>query len=141
MLKENVNEITSNKDVFKLAIKIFYAKGIRLSMKDKTFNEAMRLIWGEPPLSNHEPFKMVFTSTGKVLFMDKNAFHSYLSGNITQQELIELTECDELYRNTQEIMGLDKGHLWKASKNVLTLVDDDDYIETKLDLTLFEIAE
>ena len=73
--------------------------------------------------------------------MDKNAFHAYLSGNISQQELIELTECDELYRNTDEILGLDKGHLWKASKNVLTLVSDDDYIETKLDLTLFEIAE
>lgn len=123
-----------------LAIKIFYAKGIRLSMKDKTFNEAMNLIWGEPPFCEHEPLKMVFTSTGKILFMDKNAFHAYLSGNITQQELIELTECDELYRNTDEVLGWDKGHLWKASKNVLTLVSDDDYIETKLDLTLFEIA-
>lgn len=122
-------------------IKIFYAKGIRVSMKDKTFNQAMKLIWGEPPFCNYDPLKMVFTSTGKVLFMDKNAFHAYISGNITQQELIELTECDELYRNTQEVLGLDKGHLWKASQNILTLVSDDDYIQTNLDLTLFEVVE
>ncbi|MBX9886705.1 MAG: hypothetical protein K2Y30_02070 [Flavobacteriaceae bacterium] len=122
-------------------IKIFYAKGIRVSMKDKTFNQAMKLIWGEPPFCNYDPLKMVFISTGKVLFMDKNAFHAYISGNITQQELIELTECDELYRNTHEVLGLDKGHLWKASQNILTLVSDDDYIETNLNLTLFEVVE
>ena len=84
---------------------------------------------------------MVFTSTGKVLFMDKNAFHAYISGNINQQELIELTECDELYRNTDDVEGLDKGHLWKASQNILTLVSDDDYIQTVLELTLFEVVE
>jgi hypothetical protein len=124
-----------------LRIKIFYAKGIRVSMKDKTFNQAMQLIWGETPFCNYDPLKMVFTSTGKILFMDKNAFHAYISDNITQQELIELTECDELYRNTQDVEGLDKGYLWKASQNILTLVSDDDYIQTKLDLTLFEVVE
>lgn len=124
-----------------LRLKIFYAKGIRVSMKDKTFNQAMKLIWGQPPFCDYDPLKMVFTSTGKVLFMDKNAFHAYISGNITQQELIELTECDELYRNSQEVLGWEKGHLWKASQNILTLVSDDDYIQTKLDLTLFEVVE
>ena len=122
-------------------LKIFYAKGIRVSMKDKTFNQAMQLIWGDPPFCEHEPLKMVFTSTGKVLFMDRNAFHSYLSGNLSMQELVELTECDELYRNTQEVSGVEKGHLWKASLSVLTLIDDDTFVETKLDLTLFEIVE
>ena len=140
MSKENVNESTSCKSVFPV-LKIFYPKGIRLSMKDKTFNQAMKLIWGEPPYCEHDPLKMVFTSTGKVLFMDKNAFHAYLSGNITQAELIELTECDELYRNTQEVIDIEPGHLWKASNNILTLVSDDDYIQTTLDLTLFEIVE
>ena len=79
-----------------VAVKIFYAKGIRVSMKTKTFKEVVECLFGDSPFSKYEPLKMVFTSTGKVLFMDKNAFHQYLSGNITQQELVELTECDEL---------------------------------------------
>lgn len=126
-------------------VKIIYAKGIRLSMKKKTFREAMEFIWKSPAFSDYEPLKMVFTSTGKVLFMDKNAFHSYLSGNISQQELIELTECDELYRNKVDIehngYEIEAGHLWKASLNVLTLIDDDNHVETKLDVTKFEIVE
>lgn len=124
-----------------MAVKIFYAKGIRVSMKNKTFKEVVESLFGNSPFSKFDPLKMVFTSTGKVLFMDKNAFHSYLSGNLSMQELIELTECDELYRNTQDVLGFDAGHLWKASLNVLTLIDDDTHIQTKLDLTLFEIAE
>ncbi|MFA9191159.1 hypothetical protein AAGV28_07220 [Flavobacterium sp. FZUC8N2.13] len=110
-------------------------------MKNRTFKEAMHLIWDSPAFCEHEPLKMVFTSTGKVLFMDKNAFNSYLSGNISMQELVELTECDELYRNTQDVLGVETGHLWKASLNVLTLISDDDFVETKLDLKVFEIVE
>lgn len=124
-----------------VAIKIFYAKGIRVSLRNRTFTEAMQLIWKSPAFCDYEPLKMVFTSTGKVLFMDKNAFHAFLSGDISQQELIELTECDELYRNTQEVGNVEKGHLWKASLNVLTLISEDDFVETKLDLKIFEIAE
>jgi hypothetical protein len=122
-------------------IKVFYAKGIRVSMKNRTFKQAMQMIWGAEPFCHHYPLKMVLTATGKVLFMDQNAFLAYLSGQITQQELIELTECDELYRNTREVLGIERGHLWKASLNVLTLVSDDDYIETKLDLKLFQVVE
>jgi hypothetical protein len=110
-------------------------------MKNRTFKQVMQLVFHEHPFCNYDPLKMVFTATGKVLFMDKNAFYAYLHGTITQQELIELTECDELYRNTTDIDDIDKGHLWKASKNILTLISDDDYIEHKLDLTLFEVVE
>ncbi|OYX86819.1 MAG: hypothetical protein B7Y83_00330 [Flavobacteriales bacterium 32-34-25] len=122
-------------------VKIFYAKGIRVAMKTKTFKEVVECLFGDSPFSKYEPLKMVFTSTGKVLFMDKNAFNSYLSGNISMQELVELTECDELYRNTQDVLGVEKGHLWKASLNVLTLISDDEFVETKLDLKVFEIVE
>ena len=124
-----------------VAVKIFYAKGIRVSMKNRTFKEAMHLIWDSPAFCEYEPLKMVFTSTGKILFMDKNAFNSYLSGTITMQELVELTECEELYRNTQDVQGIETGHLWKATLNVLTLISDDEFVQTKLDLTLFEVVE
>lgn len=124
-----------------VAVKIFYAKGIRVSMKNRTFKEVVECLFGDSPFSKYEPLKMVFTSTGKVLFMDKNAFNSYLSGTISMQELIELTECDELYRNTQDVQGVETGHLWKATLNVLTLISDDEFVQTKLDLTLFEVVE
>lgn len=129
-----------------VAIKVFYAKGIRVSMKNKTFREAMQLIWGNPPFCEYEPLKMVFTSTGKVLFMDKNAFHAFLSGDITQQELVELTQCDELYRNTKDFQGegdftIDAGHLWKLENKTLVLIDDDNVFTTKYEISIFEIAE
>jgi hypothetical protein len=115
-------------------------------MKNKTFKEAMHLIWDNPTFKDYEPMKMVFTSIGKVLFMDKQAFHSYLNGNISMQELIDLTECDELYRNKKDFIHdggliIDEGHLWKASGQVLTLIDDDNDLQERLDCTMFEIVE
>lgn len=128
-----------------VAIKVFYAKGIRVSMKNRSFNEAMHLIWDSPAFKDYEPMKMVFTSTGKVLFMDAAAFKSYLAGAITMQELVELTECDELYRNKVDFVNaefsIDAGSLWKASGTTLTLIDDDTYVTTHLDITIFEVVE
>lgn len=130
----------------KVSLKVFYAKGIRVSLKDKTFKEAMQLIWNSPAFCDYEPLKMVFTTTGKVLFMDRNAFHAYLEGGLTMAELIELTECDELYRNKKDFIFedgfvVDAGSLWKAHRKELTLIDDDNNYQTALDLTIFEIAE
>ena len=128
-----------------VSVKVFYAKGIRVSMKNKTFKEAMHLIWDSPAFKDYDPMKMVFTSTGKVLFMDKQAFHSYLNGGITMQELIELTECDELYRNkvdfVSDFIPIDSGSLWKSSGKTLRLIDEDNFVTTELDLTIFEIVE
>lgn len=129
-----------------LSVKIFYAKGIRVSLKNRTFKEAMILIWQSPAFSDYEPLKMVFTSTGKTLYMDKQAFHSFLNSNITQQELIERTQCDDVYRNTKELLTddgvtIDHGSLWKANHKELTLIDDDNYVTAQLNKLLFEIAE
>jgi hypothetical protein len=126
-------------------VKIFYAKGIRVSITNKTFQEAMILIWKSPAFSDYEPLKIVFTSTGKTLYADKAYFHSYLDGNINLQELIELTQCDELFRNTKELLTddnitIDQGSLWKANDKELTLIDDDNHITAKLNKLLFEIA-
>lgn len=129
-----------------LSVKIFYAKGIRVSMKNKSFQEAMILIWKSPAFSDYEPLKIVFESTGKTLYADKAAFTSFLNGNITMPELIELTQCDEVYRNTNDIstddgFTVDQGSLWKASAKELTLIDDDHHVTAQLNKLLFEIAE
>ena len=129
-----------------ISVKVFYAKGIRLSLKNRTFNEAMIFIWQSPAFKDYEPLKIVFTSTGKTLYADKAYFHSFLENNISMQELIELTQCDELYRNTNDIttddgFTVDKGSLWKATDKELTLIDDDNHVTAKLNKLLFEIAE
>jgi hypothetical protein len=136
-----------NKDMSNaISVKIFYAKGIRVSLKNKTFKEAMILIWQSPAFSDFEPLKIVFRSTGKTLYADKPAFHSFLDGFLTQQELIELTQCDDLYRNTNDILTddhfiIDKGYLWKANGKEVTLIDDDNYATAQLNKLLFEIVE
>lgn len=125
--------------------KIYYAKGIRLTLQHKTFSQAMQMIFINRIAGDAQPLKLVFTSTGKMLYMDENAFHAYLRGDITQGELIELTEMDELYRNTADIYAgstiVESGHLWKLQKSTLTLVDDDQHITHELDLSVFEIVE
>ena len=129
-----------------ISVKVFYAKGIRLSLKNRTFNEAMIFIWQSPAFKDYEPLKIVFTSTGKTLYADKAYFHSFLENNISMQELIELTQCDELYRNTNDIttddgFTVDKGYLWKAKGKEVILIDDDNHVTAKLNKLLFEIAD
>lgn len=125
--------------------RIIYPKGLRLSLKDKTFKEAMEMVWLSDIANNQEPLKMIFTSTGKMLYMDKNAFHTYLRGELTMPELVELTEIDELYRNKVDVISVehiqvDAGSLWKLRQQTLFLVDDDQQATHKLDVAIFEIA-
>lgn len=108
--------------------------------------EAMIFIWQSPAFKDYDPLKIVFTSTGKTLYADKGYFHSFLDNNISMEELIELTQCDELYRNTNDILTddhfiIDKGYLWKAHGKEVTLIDEENYATAKLNKLLFEIAE
>lgn len=128
-----------------LNLKIFYGKGISLSIKNKSFREAIEMVYLSREFSQYEPLKLTFVSTGKTLFMDKEYFNSYLVQNITQLELIELTECDDLYRNNEDItiekQIIDAGSLWKSKKNQVFLISSDDWVETDLDLKLFKVVE
>jgi len=126
--------------------RIIYPKGLRLSLKDKTFKEAMEMVWLSDIGTHKEPLKMIFTSTGKMLYMDKNAFHAYLRGELTMPELIELTEIDELYSNKVDVISnerirIDAGSLWKLRQQTLILIDDDHQVTHKLNLDIFEIVE
>lgn len=126
-------------------VKIYYAKNIQLVIQDKTFSQAMEMVWKGAPFAEYEPLKMVILNTGQMLYMDKNAFSAYLAGDITQSELVKLTQCEELYRNkveitTEDYYTVDAGNLWKLSNKRLTLVDSDYHITTELDLHVFEIA-
>lgn len=129
-----------------VSVKVYYAKGIRVSLKNKSFKEAMMLIWQSPTFSDFEPLKIVFTSTGKTLYADKAKFMAFVDGEISQQELIESTACDDVYRNTDDVLTddhfiIEKGHLWKAHGKEVTLIDEDNYYTAQLNKLLFEIAE
>lgn len=126
-------------------VKIYYGKGISLSIKNRTFREAMEMVWRSKEFSDHEPLKLKFESTGKTLYMDKDYFISYLDHNRTLEELIELTECQELYRNIEDVViekqTIDAGSLWKLIQDQIYLIDSNDWVNTKFDQSLFKPIE
>jgi hypothetical protein len=147
--QENKTQTSNSENELKtppINVKVFYAKGILVHIKNKSFKEAMNLIWVSPAFSDYEPMKVQFTSTGKILYADRQAFLHYLEGKFNLEALIQHTQCDELYRNkrdflTESAIVIDAGSLWKAKRNELTLIDDDNIYTTDIDLTEFEIAE
>lgn len=129
-----------------MSFKVIYPKGIRLIISNKTFREAMEMVWLSNIANHLEPLKMILSDTGKMLYMDKNLHRSFLCGDITQKELIELTEIDELYRNRIEIISneqitVDAGSLWKCKDQTLILIDDDQNVTYNLNFDTFEQAE
>lgn len=104
------------------------------------------MVWRGSAFEKYEPLKLMFESTKKMLFMDRQLFNSYLDGNIELKELIEGTQCDELYRNISEVFIaqekklVETGNLWKLQNKELILVDDDQFIKFKFDSSKFEIV-
>lgn len=129
-----------------ISVKVYYAKSKTLTSKNRTFKEAMILVWQSEDFKDYDPLKIVFTSTGKTLYADKEAFLHYLNGDFNLEALIQHTQCDELYRNTVDFKAdesneiIEKGSLWKSINKKLTLIDNDNHVETMLS-SVFEIAE
>jgi hypothetical protein len=124
------------------AIEFIYPTGAKLSLNDKSFREAIKFVLNGQFIKN-TPIKVVFPTTKKVLYFDDDYFRSYIQENITQEELIELTQCDGLYRNKaylnlQGYGSIDAGALWKSQKGELFLIDRDDLVSTKYDVDLFQ---
>jgi hypothetical protein len=142
MRNQEKKETLSSNNV---SVKVYYAKGITLILKNRSFHEAMVFIWKSPAFKDYDPIKMVFISTGKTLYMDKQAFMDYLDGKFNQQALIEFTQCDELYRNINDFKAddsnfiVESGSLWKLQGKKLTLIDDDNHVETLIS-SFFEIS-
>lgn len=128
-----------------IEVKVYYAKDIRVILQGRTFKEAMELIWTAEPFAKYTPLKMVFTATGQVFFLDPLAHSKYAKGEITQEELLRLTGCDDIYRNKVEVRTPDfytvpKGKIWLSKKKTLHLANHPN-ITTPLDLEVFELVE
>lgn len=126
------------------AIEYIYANGEKLTVTNKSFTESVKMVLNGAFIKRGTPIKVYFPSTKKTLYFDDDYFRSYIQGNIDQAELIELTECDGLFRNKLEIdtkkyLEIEYGSLWKKQGNHLILIDKDDYINVDAtDMKWFE---
>lgn len=124
------------------AIEFIYPTGAKLSLNDKSFREAVKFVLNGQFIKN-TPIKVVFPTTKKILYFDDDYFRSFIQENINQEELIELTQCDGLYRNKGHIYvhpygSIEQGSLWKFQNGELYLIDKDDMVITKLDEDSFQ---
>lgn len=84
------------------------------------------------------------TQSGSLFCYDENIISYFVnSEEMSLSELLENSGCKALYRNRHEIVTddrftIDIGYLWKQINNHLILVNDDVYVESELDDTLFE---
>ena len=130
-----------------LSCTVYYPEGGRLKVTNRSLKEIISLIClNEIVILKKEPLKLVFQETGKTLYCDKQTFECYLNGEINEKELIEQTECDELYRNIYEVETkdgtvIDPDSLWKCKNRILTLIDDDFHASFILNEMEFCIAE
>lgn len=111
---------------------VVYPGGVTLTLTEKTFEEMVRFIHEKPSIKDHEPMYVYFPAPQKHLVYDKNLFEAYLKAELKQEELIERTECDGLYRNKYHMQSehgdtIEPGCLWKRKGLDMMLVNDEDF--------------
>lgn len=113
--------------------KVFYPNDISLTVKNKPCKEAIKLAWDFVSCKEDEPIKFKFLSTNKVLYAHKESFMAYLNDALSLEELILATQCDDVYRNNQEILYdgaiIEEGFLWLRHQNKMVMVDDDHFFD------------
>ena len=109
-----------------------YTDAVTLKTTTKTFREAIAFVMNVPRFASNPPMKLVIVSTQKTLHFDEDKFQAFLDGDLSQENLFTLTECDDLFRNKVDLVcggiEVDKSSLWKLVKNKFILVDDDQYV-------------
>lgn len=126
-------------------IKVYYGEGISLTLKGNSFIKSMLIAWGGVIGETQEPIKIEFLSTGKVLYAHKETFMAFLQKEISMEQLIESTNCDNVYRNVLPIYyqgnEVEQGYLWIRYQNKMILIDDDDHIDTTWNPEVFEVIQ
>ena len=70
----------------------------------------------------------------KLYYFDETKFQSYIAEELFEEELLQLCECDGLFRNIKKInynqeQSIDKGFLWKLKSNKFILISSESYLE------------
>ncbi len=126
-------------------ITVYYSKTVLLSLKGKSFKDCCEIVFSSDLFGEQQPLKIVFNGTNKVLYADRNLFNDFLNESLSMFDLIQATECEELYRNKTEVITedgfhIEPGYLWKLKGQCVYMIDDDNFIESHLDLKAFEVA-
>ena len=114
-------------------VSFHYKETMTLKQTSRSFIDAVKFCFESPGIRSHDPIKVVFNSTKKVLYFDKNKFQAFANGEKDLEELVEETQCDGVFRNIVDI-ELRKDHiiehasLWKKVDNNFILIDDDQHI-------------
>ena len=80
------------------------------------------------------PIKITFPKTGKILYADENKFREFINGNLSTEELIAATQCDDLFRNSQDLfiqdhgVTIEEGSLWMKRGYECILIHDEEYV-------------
>lgn len=127
-------------------IKFVLQNSATLTIKDASLKNAVRIaLNGSDNEKYIPPILVLFPSTGKQLYFDRNLFEAFTRNEINQQELIENTQIEGLYRNKYNIAvsktAIDKLSLWKMVNNKLILIDDDCFVESDFDSSIFQKVE
>lgn len=99
-------------------------------------------------IQRNEKFKMqpvaLRFESGKLLFYNENTINAFvLDENMEVSELVENCQCKAIYRNNKDVLTNDKitiesGALWRETDRFLELVDDDYFVQSELDNSLFD---
>jgi hypothetical protein len=121
---------------------IFYgSKAERLKLEGSSLREVLELQHNEKFTFTPIAFQ---SSSGKLMYYHENVINGFLQDEgMSMVELLEFCICDSIWQNTKDVFTLDKiqvdkGHYWKKQGQILILVDDDQFIESEIDLDCFE---
>ena len=84
------------------------------------------------------------TQSGALFCYDENIISYFVnSEEMSLAELVENCGCKALFRNRHQIITddgftVDSGYLWKQINNYLILVNDEAFVEAKIDTNVFE---
>lgn len=113
----------------KVTVVVTFLNGEVTTIKEKPFISAMSLLWTSLLYKDLIPLKIKFPQTGKILYADRAAFNAFLNDDIGIKELLEITECDGLFRSLHEMKCKDEiieaGSLWKRTNKSLELAEND----------------
>jgi hypothetical protein len=119
-----------------LNLKVHFTKGEVLTITNATFEDAVIKMFDNMTFES-QPLKVVFPSTKKVLYFDQNAFYAFHKKELTQLELLEKTQCEELCRSIIQLQSssgdtIEPDTLFLKRNNSYIVADDDQYVELNL---------
>ena len=124
-----------------LSITFYGTKAERLKLEGTSLRELLELQRNEKFTFSPIAFQ---SSSGKLMYYHENVIHSFLEDeDMSMAELLEFCECKAVWQNTKDVftstrIQVDKGHFWKQHGDLLTLVDDDQFIQSEIDHNCFE---